>query len=342
MRRARLLVAGGGLVLAVVIVSLAAGSLLGDGRDEGEAPEAADAGSGDAVVLVVEEGGKAGAAVLVRASASPRVILGLPAGTLLQSAGGFQTFEILWEQDGDELPSALESLLGVPARVVSSVSWGDLREAGLVADAQKSWPEVLPEDPGEAATAAAEAVASLCGTGDLAEEAVARLELSDGADDVRDVLRSMAGRIEQNGLLPGRQVQGADFAYYEPDMRSLRAVVGVGDDGVVEVEVQNGSGVVGVTEAVTAALQPRGYNLLPVRNADDFPDVKSTRVFSARDVLGEAERVRAALGVGQVLPQEDLPPGRIVVMVGHDLQPGDLSVPGESPPAQLTDGEDQR
>jgi hypothetical protein len=142
------------------------------------------------------------------------------------------------------------------------------------------------------------------------------------------VLWSLSGEVRQADLLPGRIVQGTGFAYYEPDLRALRARV-TGGKGAVEVEVQNGSGVVGVTEAVAAALQPSGYELLPVRNAEDFPDVPKTRVFAAPDVLSEGERVRDALGVGQVVPGDDLPPGRIVVIVGHDLQPESLPVAGQ-------------
>jgi hypothetical protein len=333
MRRLRVGLMGAGALALLVLLVLAGGRLLsaaGGGQD-GEAEGGAQA-AGGALLLMVEHEGRAGAGVFLGAGASPATLLGVPPGTLVESSTGFRTLAELWGQEPEAAREALGALLGLPAGAVS-VSWTALGEAVGSAGGELEWPATFPEDGQEAASLAVQAVASLCQEGERAGEAARDLGEASEGDGLDEVLASLAGRIERVELLPGKAVRGPDFSYYEPDTRSVRALVsGGGTD--VEVEVQNGSGVVGVTEAVTAVLQGQGFQLLPVRNADAFPGVERTQVLAAGDALGEAESVRSALGVGQVIPQEELPARRIVVIVGNDLEIGDLSAAGAAPDSE--------
>jgi hypothetical protein len=85
--------------------------------------------------------------------------------------------------------------------------------------------------------------------------------------------------------------------------------------------VQNGSGVVGVAQQAGGMLEPLGYELLPFRNAEDFPDVRTTRIVSGPDASAAAEQVREVLGVGKIEEDGSLEPGRLIVVVGKDFIP---------------------
>ena len=88
------------------------------------------------------------------------------------------------------------------------------------------------------------------------------------------------------------------------------------------VQVQNGSGKVGVGRAVAEQLAVLDVNLPPVVNADSF-DYPQTRILAGRDALQVAEEVRAILGRGVVLDTPDLPADSVVVIVGADTTPVD-------------------
>jgi hypothetical protein len=87
----------------------------------------------------------------------------------------------------------------------------------------------------------------------------------------------------------------------------------------VSVEVQNGSGVVGVAQKISDLIAPLGYTLLPPKNAEGFPDVAVTQLFAASDAVGQADRLRGLLGLGTVVEQDTLPPGMVIIVVGKDL-----------------------
>ena len=85
------------------------------------------------------------------------------------------------------------------------------------------------------------------------------------------------------------------------------------------VQVQNGSGRVGVGTAVAEQLAVLDVNLPPVVNADNF-DYAQTRILAGRNALQVAEEVRAILGRGVVLDSSDLPADAVVVVVGADTK----------------------
>jgi hypothetical protein len=93
------------------------------------------------------------------------------------------------------------------------------------------------------------------------------------------------------------------------------------------VLVRNGSGRVGVGEAVAERLAILDVNLPAPTNADTF-DYRQTQILPGTRALPVAEEIRAILGRGVVLDGADVPPDTVVVIVGADTkvkhtEPGD-------------------
>ena len=76
----------------------------------------------------------------------------------------------------------------------------------------------------------------------------------------------------------------------------------------VTVQVRNGSGKVGVGEAVVRRLASLDVNLPAPLNADSF-DYRQTQILAGPDTLPVAQDIRAILGRGVVLDGTDLPAG---------------------------------
>lgn len=83
------------------------------------------------------------------------------------------------------------------------------------------------------------------------------------------------------------------------------------------VVVRNGSGRVGVGEAVAERLAILDVNLPAPTNADTF-DYRQTQILPGSQALPVAEDIRAILGRGVVLDGADVPPDTVVVIVGAD------------------------
>jgi hypothetical protein len=92
----------------------------------------------------------------------------------------------------------------------------------------------------------------------------------------------------------------------------------------VTVEVFNGSGKIGVGEAVLERLASLDVNLPAPLNADSF-DYRQTQILAGPDTLPMARDIRAILGRGVVLDGSDLPKDTIRVIVGDDFQPPQAS-----------------
>ena len=88
----------------------------------------------------------------------------------------------------------------------------------------------------------------------------------------------------------------------------------------VTVEVRNGSGKLGVGEAVVERLSSLDVNLPEPLNADSF-DYKQTEILAGPETLPMARDIRAILGRGVVLDGSDLPQDTIRVIVGDDFRP---------------------
>ena len=319
---------GASLMLIVALVLLVASFVTGSGSDDDQGQTAAEPASG-AVLLILNEDDQARAAVLVKSAEGRAVVLGMPASTLLAGPSGFESLQALLRQEEPaSVRAALGLLLGVEPQLATA-TWTGLRRALAEAGDQGAWPETLPAGP-DAALKAADAVAALAALTPAEKGRQAVEKLAGGGGGLVDALRAAAKDPAVAGL-PGRLVEGDGYTYYEPDPAQARLLVGGESGGDLSVEIQNGSGVVGVSEAATAVLVPLGYEMLPPRNADQFPDVADTQILAPADSLGEAARIQTALGVGRVVERKELPARRVVVVLGKDVHPEQLTtttVPG--------------
>jgi hypothetical protein len=138
-----------------------------------------------------------------------------------------------------------------------------------------------------------------------------------------------------NGLLSGEvavmrmpstsRVAQGQFAFV-PDPEGIMAGItrkGSGYHSQFTVEVRNGSGKVGIGEAVAQRLAAMDVNLSATGNADRF-DYRQTRILAGSRALSVAEDIRAILGRGVVLNGADVAPDTVLVIVGDDLEAEDL------------------
>lgn len=89
------------------------------------------------------------------------------------------------------------------------------------------------------------------------------------------------------------------------------------------VIVRNGSGKVGIANAVVQRLSVLDVNLPSPINADTF-DYRQTRILAGSGALALAEDIHGILGRGVVLNGADLSPDTVLVIVGDDLKVEDL------------------
>jgi hypothetical protein len=112
----------------------------------------------------------------------------------------------------------------------------------------------------------------------------------------------------QFAFLPKADEIMAEITRKAPGFRSRYTVV-----------VRNGSGRVGVGQAVAERLAILDVNLPAPTNADTF-DYRQTQILPGSQALPVAEDIRAILGRGVVLDGADVPPDTVVVIVGADAK----------------------
>lgn len=136
------------------------------------------------------------------------------------------------------------------------------------------------------------------------------------------VVRRITDGAAVVGQFPaGNRVAEGQFAFL-PDPEAVQALITRRSPAYhsdVTVQVLNGSGKVGVGEAVIERLSGLDVNLPAARNADNF-SYKQTRILAGSDTLPVARDIRAILGRGVVLDGPDLPKGTIQVIVGDDFE----------------------
>jgi len=128
--------------------------------------------------------------------------------------------------------------------------------------------------------------------------------------------------------LPVTPIDLGGETFYEPQREEVADLllqwwgVRVGsDDSVTRVIVYNGVGTPGVAGAAARELITQGMQVVETRNADRF-DYGSTLVVVQDGDMEQGERVRDALGVGEVVDQpssQDV--ADIIVIIGADYKP---------------------
>jgi LytR cell envelope-related transcriptional attenuator len=145
--------------------------------------------------------------------------------------------------------------------------------------------------------------------GDLAE--------TDGLAGVRRVLRGARGAPIAS--FPTTTVGGTVVVPLQPDLdRTVARAFGV--RAPVPVIVENGVGTPGIGEDVATVLLPLGFRIVLSQNADLFGYERTRVVANSDDAIGDARRIREALGVGRVrLSQVPSGIGDITIIVGEDF-----------------------
>jgi LytR cell envelope-related transcriptional attenuator len=331
-RTARLsLVAGPALVVILVVVALfvfLGGPESSSGAETTTTSQAEAPIGGGASVLLVEQGEEVPAVVVLPSGDGGDLALAMPGNTLFKTDSGFKTPTELHASSQEEaLSTVFAEDLGVDVGAIAWVQWADLRELleeGGAIDSPPADLDTTAEDAGRVAEAVA---VLLSGSENVGDAAIwDQLELAGDVDRFRANIELLSASIPEGGLtvavLPGKVVEGAGFEYFEPDLNQARALLGgEGPGAEITVEVQNGSGVVSIAQQVGGMLEPLGFDLLPFRNADGFPDVQTTRIIVGPDAASAADQVRGLIGVGKLEQDDSLPPGRVIVIVGKDFVP---------------------
>jgi hypothetical protein len=128
--------------------------------------------------------------------------------------------------------------------------------------------------------------------------------------------------------LPVKPIALGDETYFEPQREEVADLLfswwGVNmasDKDVVRVIVYNGSGVPGIAGTAAQELISQGFRVVETRNAEDF-DYEETLVILYRGEEVDAERVRDALGVGEIVRQEaSQDVADVIVIIGQDYEP---------------------
>lgn len=284
-------------------------------------------------LLVVEDQDDVPLVLLLQAREDGGLVLAMPGITLLNTPSeGFKTLAELCETGRDgELGVVVGDALGVAAPAAASVSWPELRTALATAGVEDMPPETLTSDGNEDEQVARAVLASLGGDGPGVKELWDGLSLGGDSSGLREAVAEMAASLAGGewtaAELSGRLVESTGGRYLEPDVRHAKALLdGTWDDVEFTVQVQNGSGVVGIAEQTVELLQGMGYTMLPVGNAQGFPDVKQTRITASPDSTAEARRVRSFLGVGTVSEDATLEQGHMIVVLGKDYVPSTTTI----------------
>ena len=133
--------------------------------------------------------------------------------------------------------------------------------------------------------------------------------------------RITAGSTVVEPFPASSRVAEGQFAFV-PDPEEIQAGItrrSPAYHAAVTVQVLNGSGRVGVGQAVVERLASLDVNLPEPLNADSF-SYKQTQILAGADTLPVARDIRAILGRGVVLDGPGLPEGTVQVIVGDDFK----------------------
>ena len=133
--------------------------------------------------------------------------------------------------------------------------------------------------------------------------------------------RITSGRAVVERFPAGTRIAEGQFAFV-PNAAEIQAGItrrSPSYHAAVTVQVLNGSGKLGVGEAVLDRLATLDVNLPAPLNADSF-SYRQTQILAGPDTLPVARDIRAILGRGVVLDGSDVPKGTVRVIVGDDFK----------------------
>ncbi|MET0801394.1 MAG: LCP family protein [Actinomycetota bacterium] len=334
-----------GIVAALVVA--ATGLWLVRRGDEGAAATT-DGGSDDPstpsetrlLALQVEGGPAPLLAVIGAPGTETPIVMPVPAElTIVVPGQGETSAPGVAALPGDSMRVALSNMTGVWIHDFAVLS---LRELAVMIDAGGGASVTLPSSyptengvlgPGDVTLSGPQAKAFLAGATDdagvrweillggmlersLSLPSVSSIE-TDDADAVSETLAAAQGAEVFD--IPTEPVTGDVIIPVYPILDE-RLTTALGTPAPVPTIVQNGSGEPGVGEAVAASIIPAGFRVVLSQNAQSF-DVATTNIFAnGVDHEADANRAKAALGVGRVrVSQVPSGVGDITIVVGKDF-----------------------
>jgi hypothetical protein len=224
--------------------------------------------------------------------------LSLPEPVQLELAGTRRTFEDRSVVSATEVPAlfAASGPSGYDAARMQEAIWTAVLDAAAL----------RPGDVRASAAGAAVGRASASPDAQYLEEALKALTAGDAV--VAIIPSDSRVADGQFAFLPKADDIMAQITRKAPGFRSRYTVL-----------VRNGSGHVGVGQAVAEQLSILDVNLPAPTNADTF-DYRQTQILPGSRALPVAADIRAILGRGVVLDGADVPPDTVVVIVGADTK----------------------
>jgi len=299
--------------------------------------------AGIPLLLLVRQDERICGGLLLQSRGDQGVVIGVPGISLLRSGDRFVT---LAELAGSR-PSGATAAGGAAMGLGNAV--GEVSGLSTVAVACAEWPDLLARLEGEGFFASPQRM--LLGTllrsldPEGADSGQAALAVGGWLTLLREAGRadpweglSLQGEVDRfrsasrllsrvgswsYGVVTGKLQGGEGARYLDPALGPVRDMLAkAAGKPLARVQVQNGSGLVGVAEQAAETLAGLGFELLPVRNALGFPDVVETRIVAAPDVEMQSLVIREVLGLGNLSTEGSLAGGSIVVIMGQDYQVG--------------------
>ncbi|MFA5809948.1 MAG: LCP family protein [Thermoleophilia bacterium] len=160
----------------------------------------------------------------------------------------------------------------------------------------------------------------------FAAQLARRLEMDLSDDDFSDLLVAMTTPGGDFGVWPlpvKAVVNGANW-YFEPVPDQIDTLMtGLPTDAGFNLEIQNGTGAVGVVEAAGTRLTPLRYNMTLMTDPSGV-NYDFTQIRTGTEAVNEGNRVRDVLGKGTLIKDEYLEKRQIIVIIGKDLSLAEL------------------
>lgn len=147
-----------------------------------------------------------------------------------------------------------------------------------------------------------------------------RVDTDLGSDAFTDIFIDLttAGRAVSVQPLPVRTAGSGASWYFEPLSGQIEALMSRAPGAAISLEVRNGTGQSGVTEAAAAKLAALNFTTAVQAEASGV-NYDYTQIRCGSEALAEGEQVRGILGKGTLIKDEYLEKHQIIVIIGRDL-----------------------
>jgi hypothetical protein len=152
----------------------------------------------------------------------------------------------------------------------------------------------------------------------------------EGLGHVTPAIGALAQGTVQYSTLPVEALDGGGgdqvYRVRQAELDSLLKIalpggVALDDAGRVRVQLLNGTGVVGQSQAVASRLLPAGFRIVVTANANRFTYRETQIVFYRREQETAARRVQRSLGVGKLVrSRQPLDVVDVTVVIGSDFK----------------------